>query len=212
MIVDERTADAELRDVIARGLPRLLPERDLPPIDSIEIRPCQYRTSFPLDEVEIIFADGRQARLLRKRLRLSALDPDIAAAKHSGMFDPQREIEIYRRVLAESGLGTAVFVGAGKDADGLGAWLLLEHVQGVEMYQVGEIRSWRIAAGWLATMHERLAWAAVDGALQQAQLIRHGPDSWQRAMHRAQQSGISTLSSRVSARLAAAEHDVIDVL
>jgi aminoglycoside phosphotransferase (APT) family kinase protein len=205
------TTDAEFIHVIAAGLPTLLDEEALPPIESLEIRPSPYRTSFPLDELHVTLGDGRQVRLIRKLLSLRTLSPNASAAKRAELFDAWREVEVYRRVLADARLGTAAFIGAGVCSDASGPWLVLEHVQGVEMYQVGAMESWCTAAAWLATMHERLAWAATDGALASS-LIRQGWDTWSRSMQRALEVGLGTVPARTRARLAAAHDAVITLL
>jgi hypothetical protein len=65
------------------------------------------------------------------------------------MLQPEREIEVYRHVLAPLGIG-AVFHGAAHQR------LLLEEVEGVELWQL-EHEAWVRVSRWLATMHRRLA-------------------------------------------------------
>jgi aminoglycoside phosphotransferase (APT) family kinase protein len=210
--IDAITAEAGLVRVIEAGLAEFFDEPDLPPVQRVDIRPSGYRTSFPLDEVEVTLADGRRARLLRKHLSLRSLTPNAAAAKRADLFDAQREIEMYRRILAGARLGTAAFIGAVPGTDESGPWLVLEHVQGVEMYQVGTIEGWRGAAAWLATMHERLAWAVSDRALEAVRAITLGRGTWRQSMRRARAAGLGAAPARTRARLVAAHEPVIAIL
>src|SRR5205814_2079494 len=75
--------------------------------------------------------------------------------------DPLREIEVYRSVLAGAGLGTAKLYAADVER----SWLVLEKVEGVELYQIGELDPWQRALRWLARMHDRFAGADLPDVL-----------------------------------------------
>ncbi|TMB90756.1 MAG: hypothetical protein E6J45_08160 [Chloroflexi bacterium] len=194
------------------GLPAYFGERELPGIDTVELHPSAHRTSFPLEEVQVTLVDGRRAALLRKTVSRSSLSANAAAAKREECFDARREVAVYRELLARAGLGTARLVAADGTPDGSAVWMLLEHVRGVEMYQVGAIETWRAAAAWLAAMHERLAWAAADGPASRARLLTQGPDVWRLSIQRALGSGHATLPAHTRDRLAASRGTVIAML
>lgn len=117
---------------------------------TVERRPSPYRTSHPLEEIDIVLEDGSSLALIRKDLRRAALDETARRAKPEFLHDPLREIEAYR-LLAAAGLGTPRVYDQGAD------WLLLERVAGVELYQRDELEAWQRAAAWLARLHRLFA-------------------------------------------------------
>jgi aminoglycoside phosphotransferase (APT) family kinase protein len=120
----------------------------------------------------VTFADGTALELLLKDL---ARPHD---AKPAFLHDPAREIETYRRILAPSGVGAPAFHGAIVNGR---FWLLLEKVEGTELWQVGDVGVWRAVARWLARMHSTLA-QYVD----EPHLLRHDADSYRLWLRRAQ--------------------------
>jgi Ser/Thr protein kinase RdoA (MazF antagonist) len=124
-------------------------------IASLEQRPCAYRTSHELDELEVALADGTRLSLMLKNLARTALDPAAHEAKPEFLHDPEREIEVYRSLLAPADLGTPRFHGALVQPQRDRYWLLIENVVGEVLWQVGELEVWRAAAAWLALLHER---------------------------------------------------------
>jgi aminoglycoside phosphotransferase (APT) family kinase protein len=137
----------ELRGALAR----LLGDRE---IASLERRPCSYRTSHELDELDVTLADGTSLSLMLKNLARTALDPAAHKAKPEFLHDPEREIEAYRTLLTPAGLGTPRFHGAVVQPERDRYWLLIENVVGEVLWQVGELDVWREAAAWLAVLHE----------------------------------------------------------
>jgi Ser/Thr protein kinase RdoA (MazF antagonist) len=124
-------------------------------IASLEQRPCAYRTSHELDELEVTLADGTRLSLMLKNLARAALDPAAHKAKPEFLHDAEREIEVYRSLLAPADLGTPRFHGAVVQPERDRYWLLIENVVGEVLWQVGELEVWREAAAWLALLHER---------------------------------------------------------
>lgn len=120
------------------------------PVVEVSRRPYAYRTSYPLHEIEAVAADGSRISLLRKDLRRTGLEPNARRAKPEFLHDPRREIEAYR-LLAPHHLGTAELLDSGED------WLLLEKIDGVELWQVDDLETWRWVARWLADLHELFA-------------------------------------------------------
>src|SRR5205085_10240877 len=75
-------------------------------IESLVQRPCPYRTSYELDEVDVMLAGGDRLRLVLKSLGRGSLDPAALKAKPGFLHDPLREMEVYRTLLAPAALGT----------------------------------------------------------------------------------------------------------
>ena len=119
----------------------------------LDRRPSAYRTSCGLEEVDVELDDGERIELMFKHLARAALVPQARDVKPRFLYDPLREIELYRDVLDGAGLGTPHFHGAVPEH----GWLFLERVRGFELYQVGERATWEHVARRLAQMHERLA-------------------------------------------------------
>jgi phosphotransferase family enzyme len=117
-------------------------------------RPYAYRTSFPLEELDVRFAGGRRLSLISKDLDRSALDEPAREAKPEFLHDPLREIVVYRDVLASMALGTARYYGSLVEPERRRFLLFIEKVAGVELWQIGEIEVWEKVARWLATFHD----------------------------------------------------------
>ena len=119
---------------------------------SVRRRPFAYRSSAPVAELEV---DGRA--LLLKDLSPQALTERARAAKLDLLHDPRREPEVYRSLLADAGLGTADLAAAVVDPAHDRFWLVVEKVEGTELYQVGEVERWAEAMRWLARCHDHFA-------------------------------------------------------
>ncbi len=139
--------DADIRGVLEAALGK--------PLASLERRPSEYRTSFALHEIDVELASGERLELMFKEVGPAGLAPSARAAKPAFLYDPLREIEVYRDVL-DPALGTPRFYAADTER----GWLFIERVHGVELFQVGERQTWEAVARWLADMHAKLAPAA----------------------------------------------------
>jgi Ser/Thr protein kinase RdoA (MazF antagonist) len=126
-------------------------------IFELERRPSAYGSSFTLEELDVRLDDGTALPIMFKNLSRRGLLEDARRVKPAFLHDAMREIDMYRVVLATSGLGTPTCYGAVVDQRAGRFWLFLEKVSGVELYQVGEFAIWQEAARWLAAMHTRLA-------------------------------------------------------
>jgi Ser/Thr protein kinase RdoA (MazF antagonist) len=147
-------------------------------------RPSQYRTSFPLEELSLIQADGTELRLACKRLSRSALDDEARLAKPRFLHDPNREPAVYAHVLPQAPPGPPRYHGSFTDSEGGGHRLLVEWVDGRELYQVGERELWEAAACWLGRMHVALA-ADLDRHGERGRLLEYDGDHYRRWIERA---------------------------
>ena len=144
-------------------------------IAKFDRRPFAYRTSFGLEEINVVLEEGLRLELLLKDLSRAGLQRTALQAKPDFLHNPRREIEVYRQILAESELGTATCYGAVIEAEKDRYWLVLERVQGRELYQIGDRSQWQEAARWLARMHCRFA-DHVEELRRKAPLLRHDAD------------------------------------
>jgi Ser/Thr protein kinase RdoA (MazF antagonist) len=154
-------------------------------IRTLRRRPSPFRTSFALEELDLVLDDGTLLELMFKDLAPRALLEDARRAKPDFLACPGREVAVYRTLLSSRGVGPELH-GAVDDPEGERHWLFLERVHGVELYQVGEFRVWKDVARWLARFHAdfrrdgRLESLATEGPL-----VRHDAALLRRWMDRA---------------------------
>jgi aminoglycoside phosphotransferase len=132
-------------------------------------KPYAYGTSHRLDEVVIESGDGKRVTMLRKDL--------TPAAKPEFLHDSRRERVAYQ-ILDSVGLGTPVCHGSGDD------WLLIEKVDGVELWQVGDLRTWADAARWLGRFHRHFEQAPPRDACLLRYQRAYFEGWWRRAAER----------------------------
>lgn len=130
---------------------------------SLRRTPSRYSTSFGIENLELSFSDGSVVPVVFKNLSPTALLPEALQTRPDFVYDPAREIEVYRRLLRDTGLGTARLYAARVDPERDCYWLFLEKVDGVELYQVEELEIWKQAARWLRAFHDRFADAVSAG-------------------------------------------------
>ena len=134
----------------------------------------EYRSSFALEEMTVLLEDGRTLPVMFKDLGWHCLTFAGQQAKPALLYDPARELEIYRRVLAGRSLGTARLYGAIVDPPRQRYWLFMEKAPGAELYQYGELDVWCQAARWLAALHQdEEVRRAAEGAEVASRLVHY---------------------------------------
>jgi hypothetical protein len=157
-------------------------------IVGLERRPSAFSSSFALEEVDVQLDDGRVLQLMFKDLSRRGLLPEARRGKPPFLYNPLREIETYRKILAPLKLSTPVFYGAAVDPGAGRYWLFLERVPGVELYQVGDLSVWQEAARWLAGLHSHFAQeASAPAQPESSHLIRHDAGFYRLWLRRAQE-------------------------
>lgn len=175
----EAPSDAELREALEPSLAAA----GLAPPRLVRRRPSEYRTSFPLERLELTLADGAELRLAFKRLEWDALSEEAQLAKPEFLHDPRREPVVYAELLSAAGLGPPRYYGSLAEPEMGRHWLFVEWVEGRELYQVGERELWEAVAAWLGTMHRRLG-ERLDGG-QDARLLAYDRAYYRRWIDRA---------------------------
>jgi hypothetical protein len=79
--------DAELTETLAG----ILSEAGVGSVREVRRRPSEYRTSFPLEELDAELADGSRLRIGFKQLDRHGLDEQAGLAKPGFLDDPGRE-------------------------------------------------------------------------------------------------------------------------
>ncbi|MGH8542219.1 MAG: aminoglycoside phosphotransferase family protein [Gammaproteobacteria bacterium] len=123
----------------------------------VERFPSLYRSTFPLEVLSVRMPDGMVRSLVFKDLSRTGPTDPAWQIKAPFLHDPMRELEVYREVLAPSGLSVPDCVAIVMQPDQGRYWLFLEKVEGDPLWQIGEMDLWRRAAEWLADMHTRFA-------------------------------------------------------
>lgn len=131
-------------------------------ITALERRVSEYCSSFMLEELDVALDDGTTLALLLKDLSPGSLFGGAVKIKPAFIYDPRREIETYRRILARHEIGTPRFFGAVIEPECERYWLLLERVAPDLLWQQGEFGTWTRVAAWLAGMHGRFQKSIAD--------------------------------------------------
>jgi hypothetical protein len=112
-----------------------------------------YSSSWTLENIEAELEDGGTVRLVLKDLSPGSLLSTARRVRPAFLYEPMREIELYRLVLRNRGLGTPRYYGSLVVPERSRYWLFLERVRGPLLWQLGRLESWRQAARWLARLH-----------------------------------------------------------
>src|SRR5687767_14801256 len=85
-------------------------------VASIDRRVATYHSSWQMEDVDVVYADGTSDALLVKDLSPDASLPEARDVKPEFLIDRAREVEVYRRLLRHAGLDTPRFRGAAVDS------------------------------------------------------------------------------------------------
>lgn len=177
----------------------------------IDRRPSRYATSAQIEDIGVVLGDGRRVSVLFKNLSPATMLMEARRTRPPFAYQPQREIQIYGKILARETLGTPRFFGACVDAAINRYWLFIEKVSGVELYQIGDRETWADTARWLAGMHRSLAPSVHDAETMTASATIYNADWYRRWLHRAQKFAPSG-TDRAMRRLAGVHETVVDHL
>lgn len=154
-------------------------------IIKLERQPSDYRSSFNLEELTVFLAGGESLSVMFKDLSWNTLLEGGRRLKPRFIYDPRREIEVYRKILPQEVLGTALCYGSEVDEENGRYWLFLEKAPGVELYQVGELEVWQGVARWLANFHAFFS-AQTDRLSDEVGLLKYDELFYGEWMRRAQ--------------------------
>jgi Phosphotransferase enzyme family len=189
-----RTDEGTLRRCLERVLP------DLGPAGAWVVHARQERaacaTSYHASVLTVQFSTGEEVKLFLKDFRFSRLPKDGLHQR------AERELRVYRDLLAGAGLGTARYCGTASDEAEGRLLLALEYVDGVRVRSC-ELEAWVAAARWLGRMQAHFArrperWQTCDV------LLRHDADFF-----RARAEGAVRAVSQVAPHLAGRLADVV---
>ena len=177
--------------------------------DDVMLHRHAYSTSSPIDLLASGPSDAPSG-VLRKDLSPGSLLPTASATKPAFLLDPRREIAVYRDVLP-AWLGAPAFHGAVEDEEHDRHWLFVEHVDGVELWQVGELDVWMAVARWLAALHDAHLEDTAPAAAREL-LIRYDRDFYRRWATRASTFASDADAQRRLAHVLAHHDELVDRL
>ena len=145
--------------LLSRELERILSRDRASRVTIAELgrTPIPQGSSFAIEDLVVRLDDGSTVSMVFKDFGPGRMLDHQSRIRPGFLRHPAREIRVYQSLLAGAGLGTAACLGAVADPDRDRYWLFLERVDGVELYQVGELEAWRRAARSLAAIHRTFA-------------------------------------------------------
>jgi hypothetical protein len=163
---------AALEQALARhfGAPRRL--------HRLRRRVSAYSSSCTIENLEVELDRGQKLRLVFKNLSPAALLEGAKRVRPGFLYEPQREILTYERILDPQRLGSAVCYGSVSSVEQERYWLFLERVTGPLLWQVGRMEAWEQAARWLARLHSEFD--AADFAMHLAPSPQPSPPMGER--------------------------------
>lgn len=148
-------------------------------VDVSELVPYEYAKSAPLYAGTVAIS-ARAVRVLVKDVTRSALLPGARQVKPAFLHDPCREPAMYRDVLGDVD-GPAAYFGHHFDPLTGTTLLVVEHVDGLELGDVGELGVWTDTAHWLGEFHANHRATGVAGV----PVVAHDRDLYSRCLERA---------------------------
>jgi hypothetical protein len=133
------------------------------PIVSLARRPSPYTSSFAIEELDVALDDGAELQLVMKDLSPDAMEEGARRVRPDFLYEPRREIHVYRRILTQAPEGTAMWYGVNANRRARRYQLFLERVDGLELRHVGAFSIWEQTAAWIARFHR--VWPAQGEAL-----------------------------------------------
>jgi hypothetical protein len=156
-------------------------------VHSLRRRVSDYCSSYLIEELDVTLSNDQTLQLVFKDLSPRALISTARDVKPDFLYEPLREIECYRALLAPHELGTAKCYGAVVEEKRARFWLFLERVPPALLWQMGDFSVWIHAAQWLAGAHTYLAQdIELRRPPQTMHLIQYDEKHYWRWMRRAQ--------------------------
>ena len=145
-------------------------------------------SSYSIEHLDVLCNDGRVLPILFKDLSPGEVSVRTQQAKPDFLYDPLREIDVYRRILSTppgEALGVPTLYAATVDGERQQYWLFLERVRGVALNEIGDLEVWYRAAAWLARLHAQFAGSSEGMVSDGHRLLLHSRDAHRRWIERA---------------------------
>jgi hypothetical protein len=161
---------------------------------SIDRRPCPYTSSFRIDEIGLKFHDGSRMQLVMKHL--SAMVEEARRARPAFLCEPRREINAYRWILPHAPAGTAAWYGEVQQSPTDRCCLLLEQVNGLQLWQVGDVSIWEQTAAWIARFHRAFSPLRAQQLATRSGALRYDEGFYRRWLDRARRFADGNVETR----------------
>jgi hypothetical protein len=115
-------------------------------IESVERKRSKFSSFYASDVVTVRLTDGEEFRVFLKDFGSFHHPKDTMKERR------EREVVVYRDLLADAGLDTARYLGSVRDESRGRFWLLLEFVEGLPVSHL-EFEDWVPPAEWLGRMY-----------------------------------------------------------
>ncbi len=126
-------------------------------IRTIDHRPSDLRSTFALEEIDVLLGSGELLRLILKAVGTKGLLTTSNMTKPLFLHDPLREIEFQQYILSpRPELGTPKLFSTVVEPARDRYWMLSERIIGSTLEGTANLDRWRSAAHWLAGMHTAL--------------------------------------------------------
>jgi Phosphotransferase enzyme family len=172
------------------------------PIRRIRKRLCPYTSSFHIDELDVRFHDGSLLKLVMKDLSRDGMLDAARRARPEFVYEPLREINVYRSILPHAPPGTATAFGAEVSSRAGRYSLLLENVGGLQLSQVGSFVIWKQAAAWIARFHRSFSPTRAAQLVKRSNLLIYDEGFYWHWMERAQRFARQSSRRRTIDRIA----------
>ena len=154
-------------------------------IRSMRRRRSRYASSYVIENLEVELDRGKHLSLVFKNMSADSLLATARRVRPEFLYQPDREIEIYRSVLDPKQFGTATCYGAIQIPELERYWLFLERINGPLLWQVGRIEQWCRAARWLAQLHSHFRRTRTHSPELPKCLLQYNEAHYQRWLERA---------------------------
>jgi Ser/Thr protein kinase RdoA (MazF antagonist) len=172
------------------------------PIHRLVRRFCPYTSSFQIDELDVHFSDRSSLKLVVKDLSFGGMLETARAVRPEFLYEPRREIDAYRCILPHAPAGTAATYGAVVEPAADRYCLFLEHVDGLQLSQVGSFAAWKQAAAWIGRFHSAFPAGRAEHLVRRSNLLVYDERFFWQWIHRARQFASGRSSRRQIERIA----------
>jgi hypothetical protein len=174
----------QLRQELEQAVASIFGSRRL--VRHVSRRRSQYSSSYTIHNLRVVLDRGERFSLVLKDLSPSALLEEARGVRPGFLYDPLREIEMYRTVIEQERFKTPIFYGAVIQKEIDRYWLFLERVEGPLLWQVGGLEQWMNAARWLACFHGHFAIRKSNKLALPKLLLRYDVEHCMRWLSRAE--------------------------
>ena len=172
--------DAQVRSIVDQIVERRSPGQQ---VATLHKHASPYATTAGLWELEAALSDGTTLCVVHKASGRRARVPGAPRNVPAFVYDPEREIRVYKQFLEGRELGTPRLFASDIQPGAGRYWIFLERVPGTQLRWTVEPSAWHRAAAWLARAHATLEPSSQTNT---PELLNHDARYYRRWLRRAQ--------------------------